>query len=232
MRGGKILWSLQGRKRLKISCNKGIKRKSKNLTLGWPNILRFWPLPKEDFIAPKGVFCFPLELWQRPYSCFYCENKGWRMESKNLQKGCGQDQLVLLFARQDEGADILRFPPCGLFLEGKGMPDGMGTQTNNSFSVCHNTARTRPAAYQGNGRNVGGKTWNRESSSRNSNCHLRAASFPAAPQLSRPEGKTEAGKASVPSSHTQPLYSENLRLARGRKSMVTYRNGKWGFSKA
>lgn len=26
------------------------------------------------------------------------------MESKNLQKGCGQDQLVLLFAGQDEGA--------------------------------------------------------------------------------------------------------------------------------
>lgn len=43
----------------------------------------------------------------------------------------------------------------------------------------------------------------------NSNHHLRAASFPAAPQLSRPEGKTEAGTASVPSGDTQPLCSEN-----------------------
>lgn len=38
---------------------------------------------------------------QGPYSCFYCENKGgWRTESKSLQKDCGQDQFVLLFAGQ------------------------------------------------------------------------------------------------------------------------------------
>lgn len=139
----------------------------------------------------KGAQESAEELWTRPAGAAVCR-AGW---------GSWQE--------------ILRFPPCGLFLEGKGMPDGVGTQTNNSFSVCHNTARTRPAAYQGNERNVGGKTWNRESSSRNSNHHLRAASFPAAPQLSRPEGKTEAGKASVPSSHTHPLCSENLRLAWG-----------------
>lgn len=131
-----------------ISSNKGIKRKSENLTLGWPDILR----STSDHYQWKGLL-FPKKCSaspcteQRPYPCCCCENKGWwRMESNgvNLQKNCGQDQLVLLFAEwvlQKWGScqQILRLPPCGLFLERKGMPDGMGTQINNSFSVCHNT---------------------------------------------------------------------------------------------
>lgn len=105
------------------------------------------------------------------------------------------------------------------------MPDGIATWINKFFSVCHSIMRAWPAAYQGNWRNVGGRIWNRESSSSNSNHHLRAALFPAAPQLSRAESKTEAGTASVPWSHTQPLCGENSRLAQGRKGLVNTEMG-------
>lgn len=154
---------------------------------------------------------------------------------KESTKECEHNQLVLLFEGQvSQGwgswQQVLRLPPCGLFLERKGILDGIGTWINNFFSVCHNIARTWTAAYWGNGRNVGDKVWNRESSPSNSNHHPRAASFRAAPQLSRPEGKTEASTGNVLSSHTQPCVQ--WELGAGTVEEGYGKVQKWGISKA
>lgn len=191
----------------------------------WHSQIYFWPLSKEGFIVPKRVFCFPLALCKchiRTFTVRIRDGGEWsqriyrRIVDKTSLCCCFQDRMRGLTSPQV--ASLWPLPG------GEGNACGMGTQINNSFSVCHNTARTWPAAYQGSGRNVGGKTWNRESSSRNTNHDLLQH------HSSLAEGKPEAGTASVPSSHTQPLCNDSSRPGTGEEECGKVQ--KWGISKA
>lgn len=153
--GKKNLWSLQGETRMNNIFQQRYKMKIWELDFGvtWHSPIYFWPLPMEGFIVPKEVFCFSLHWAKAIFMLGW-----WRMESNgvNLQKDCGQDQLVLLFAEMRElsaNPQVASLWP---------LPGGEGNSwwngnPNKQFLQC--LPQHWPDAYQGNGRNVGGKTW-------------------------------------------------------------------------